>query len=70
MPFSKDSIRELRTRTGMTHQELANEIGCTPQTLFNLQKGHAPSIRILDSLHSFCDKNKLEPKPVFYQEPR
>ncbi len=70
MPFHPDAVTELRAKAGLSCFELAKRLGCTTQTVINLEQGrNRPSIRLLDSLNRLTKELKLRLKSMFYTAP-
>ena len=68
--FNPESIPSLRDqRGGMTQNQLASMLGCTPDSVRNWENGRStPAGFYVDSMHRMCHNNDLQP-PLFYQPP-
>jgi len=70
MPYSPNTLKQIRTHLGLSQYGLAREIGVTPQTVCNWEKGTSqPSFSMTDRIYDFCHKSNFPRAPRIYKFP-
>lgn len=71
MPFDGNGFRDFReNQLGMSGYQLANQLGVTPQTVYNWERHRSePSMNMLDAIHNLSHQHGITDVPNFYKPP-